>query len=105
MWEEPVVTCKAALELDRHVQTEYRLPSAILMENAGRSAAEHILDAFEGPWVIVAGKGNNGGDALVVARHLFLRGERDLTVILSQKDLGELPALHLSVLRKEGCRG
>ncbi|MCX7788060.1 MAG: NAD(P)H-hydrate dehydratase [Spirochaetes bacterium] len=104
MWQEPVVTCKEALELDRHVQTEYRLPAAILMENAGRSAAEHLVANFEGPWVIVAGKGNNGGDALVVARHLLLKGEKHITILLVQQDLGELPALHLSVLKKEGCR-
>ena len=104
VWQEPVVTCKEALELDRYVQEEYQLPPALLMENAGRSAAEHLLNYYQGPWGIVVGKGNNGGDALVVARHLLLRGERDITILMAQKDLGELPALHLSVLRKEGCR-
>jgi len=104
VWQEPVLSCKEALELDRYVQAEYQLPAALLMENAGRSAAEHLLREFQGPWAVVVGKGNNGGDALVVARHLLLKGEREITILLADKDLGELPALHLSVLRKEGCR-
>jgi NAD(P)H-hydrate epimerase len=46
----------------------------LLMENAGRGALEEVLRVSPAPRraVVLAGPGNNGGDALVVARHLRL---------------------------------
>jgi|Deesub1362A_J573_1020465.scaffolds.fasta_scaffold00036_134 NAD(P)H-hydrate epimerase len=42
-----------------------------LMENAGRALASELLKRFrKGKVIVVAGKGNNGGDAFVMARHL-----------------------------------
>jgi NAD(P)H-hydrate epimerase len=56
----------------------YAIPSVILMENAGRSVvdvAASKLDGLEGKRIlIVAGKGNNGGDGFVAARHAAHRG-------------------------------
>jgi len=56
---------------------DYSLPGIVLMENAGRNAA-HLLHAlasvaiFPAPWrvTIACGRGNNGGDGFVMARHL-----------------------------------
>jgi NAD(P)H-hydrate epimerase len=55
------------------------VPGIVLMENAGRGAAERIVQLLEElpsneAIVIVCGPGNNGGDGLVVARHLRARG-------------------------------
>jgi NAD(P)H-hydrate epimerase len=52
------------------------LPSAVLMENAGRGAADEVLGllAGRGRALLLAGPGNNGGDAYVVARHLANAG-------------------------------
>ena len=92
--------------LDERTQKDYGIPAALLMENAGRSAAESLLRLLEteaarpGPVLVVAGKGNNGGDALVIARHLFVAGRRDLQVLLAEEGLGELPALHARILGK-----
>lgn len=45
------------------------------MENAGRGACELLLQqGVRGPAVICAGKGNNGGDGFVIARHLDIAG-------------------------------
>lgn len=52
-----------------------RIPGIVLMENAGRKAAEVIQSLIkDNGWrkiALVCGKGNNGGDGFVVARHLF----------------------------------
>lgn len=62
-------------ELDRRAVEEYGIPSPVLMENAGRGATDALERlGINGPVVICCGKGNNAGDALVVARHLELRG-------------------------------
>lgn len=47
------------------------------MENAGRNAAEAICQvAADGDICILCGKGNNGGDGYVIARHLELLGRQ-----------------------------
>jgi NAD(P)H-hydrate epimerase len=58
-------------DVDRRAIEEYGLPGIVLMENAGRGCADLIDD---GPVVICCGKGNNGGDGYVIARHLENRG-------------------------------
>lgn len=64
-------------ELDRRSIEEYRIPGIILMENAGLRASDEIAAWMEdrslGRALILCGKGNNGGDGYVVARHLFNR--------------------------------
>jgi NAD(P)H-hydrate epimerase len=57
-----------------------RVPSLLLMENAGRGATDVLVrelldgDAVNARVIVVCGTGNNGGDGLVIARHLLLRG-------------------------------
>ncbi|WP_018461400.1 bifunctional ADP-dependent NAD(P)H-hydrate dehydratase/NAD(P)H-hydrate epimerase [Thermus oshimai] len=52
-------------------------PTLLLMEWAGMKAARVYRALFgEAPAVVLAGKGNNGGDGLVLARHLLLEGVR-----------------------------
>ncbi len=54
---------------------EMGYPSLLLMEWAGMKAAWVYRKLFGNrPAVVLAGKGNNGGDGLVLARHLFLGG-------------------------------
>jgi NAD(P)H-hydrate epimerase len=60
--------------LDRRAIEEFGFPGAVLMENAGRGAAEILVSlGVQGRVVICCGKGNNGGDGFVVARHLDIR--------------------------------
>lgn len=72
--------CTAAQmrEIDRRAIDEYGIPSLLLMENAGRAVAgraAELLHEGQGRRVVVlCGKGNNGGDGLVIARHLHTRG-------------------------------
>lgn len=76
-----------AFQIDEMSQTVYGLSGEVLMESAGALAAREIDLTFlpeltRGHVAVVAGPGNNGGDALVVARHLHSAGYRDLTVFL-----------------------
>lgn len=66
---------------DRHAIERCSVPGLVLMENAGRGAADRLCALAsaprghaERPVVIVCGRGNNGGDGFVVARHLATRG-------------------------------
>jgi NAD(P)H-hydrate epimerase len=60
-----------ARALDRRAIEEFGVPGVVLMENAGRGAAE-LLRALgiRGMVAICCGGGNNGGDGFVIARHL-----------------------------------
>lgn len=75
---EKVLTREEMRELDRKAIEEYKIPGIVLMENAGRNVAEEILKMLDDPQqakvAILCGKGNNGGDGFVVARHLHNHG-------------------------------
>jgi len=65
-----------------------------LMENAGAAAANAVKkNGASGKVIIIAGRGNNGGDAFVAARHL---SDYDTTVILlgRKEDIKTPDALH-----------
>ncbi len=73
-----ILTAAEMREVDRLTTARNRIPSGVLMENAGKSVAQFIQRRFSslGPYVILVlcGKGNNGGDGFVVARQLLERG-------------------------------
>ena len=57
--------------VDQRTIEEFGLPGIALMENAGRGVFELLVSLkAQGPIKICAGKGNNGGDGFVIARHL-----------------------------------
>jgi NAD(P)H-hydrate epimerase len=63
-------------EIDRRAIEEYGVPGIVLMENAGRGAAEVLmrLNPERKGVIVYCGKGNNGGDGFVIARHLDIHG-------------------------------
>lgn len=69
-----VVTSEEMRKIDQYAIETTGFPSMVLMENAGRNAAQEIA-AYAGEsrrsWAILIGKGNNGGDGIVAARHLL----------------------------------
>jgi NAD(P)H-hydrate epimerase len=60
--------------VDRSAIEELGMSGLVLMENAGRGVVDKLFQfGIPGPVAICCGKGNNGGDGFVVARHLDLR--------------------------------
>ncbi len=86
--------------VDRRAIDEFGLPGVVLMENAGRNAAAVLLAAgVTGPVVICCGKGNNGGDGFVIARHLDNAGvEVRLLLACDSKDYVGDAAVFLRVI-------
>ena len=71
-----ILTSAQAKELDIKAKDKFGISTLVLMENAGRSVAE---EAIKIPYckrsvAIFCGKGNNGGDGFVAARHLMMQG-------------------------------
>jgi NAD(P)H-hydrate epimerase len=65
------LTREQSRDLNRRATEEFGVPGVVLMENAGRGMAELLLRlGTSGPVVVCCGKGNNGGDGFVIARHL-----------------------------------
>ena len=76
-------------EFDRQTIEEIGLLGSVLMENAGVAATNlfcaDFQTVFPGPVVVLAGKGNNGGDGYVMARHLHNRGWQVITLVLAER--------------------
>ncbi|MFA4874861.1 MAG: NAD(P)H-hydrate epimerase, partial [bacterium] len=82
-----IVTSQQMRELDRAAIERHGIPSLDLMERAGQGLAQAALRAKRGPGpiVVLAGRGNNGGDGFAAARHLIKSGQAVLTVVLAAK--------------------
>lgn len=84
-----VVTASQMRELDRRAIEEFGIPSLLLMENAGLQAALEMERSFphlrRSRVAVVCGRGNNGGDGFVVARHLFDRGTTVEVFLLAKR--------------------
>ncbi|GAB6138782.1 NAD(P)H-hydrate dehydratase [Halanaerobaculum tunisiense] len=84
-----LVTGKQMAEIDRQSIEEIGIPGVVLMERAGLKVAEAVkeeLATTEAKVMIMAGRGNNGGDGFVVARLLAEAGYKVETVLLGTKD-------------------
>jgi hydroxyethylthiazole kinase-like uncharacterized protein yjeF len=74
-WCEPLLDAPRMRAVDRWAIDERGIPSLDLMERAGEGVAQAVEHfAHDGPLAVVCGKGNNGGDGLVVARLLRQAG-------------------------------
>jgi hydroxyethylthiazole kinase-like uncharacterized protein yjeF len=81
----------------------FGITAAALMEAAGQAMGRRILDIYPHAhdFLVLVGKGNNGGDGLVVARHLAKAG-KGVEVVLTapEEELGELPRAELARWRE-----
>lgn len=102
-----VATAEQMREFDRRAEDEFGVPSITLMENAGRHVAlsvEGLLGSVKRKrTTIVAGRGNNGGDGFVAARHLHDAGADVIVFLLADPDEVKGDAkTNLDILLKSG---
>jgi len=92
------ITPEKMREIDRQTQEEFDIPVTILMENAGRAVFQNAMEMLcqeeEGKVTVVCGRGNNGGDGFVAARHLMNNGiDVSIFLVVGVKELrGEAEA-------------
>ena len=83
----------------------YAMAPAVLKENAGHAVAERAgawLDGWDGKDVVLfCGKGNNGGDGFVIARHILAAGARVYVYVLGkEEDYSDEARQHLHTLQQ-----
>jgi len=108
-------------EVDRHAIEDLGIPGVALMENAGRAVTEAVQDLLsemgarpgetgrgisdrqESCVAIVCGRGNNGGDGYVVARHLANADvEAIIYLLCDPADLKGDAATNFKIIRRMG---
>ncbi|BEU87785.1 NAD(P)H-hydrate dehydratase [Selenomonas sp. TAMA-11512] len=104
-----IALAKEMREIDRKAIEEYGVSEILLMENAGRRVAEAFSDylgGFSGKKIcILAGSGNNGGDAFVAARHIENQGAQVRVFLVGNPEhLTEGAKLHRDIITKMGMQ-
>jgi NAD(P)H-hydrate epimerase len=101
-----LATAAQMRELDRRAIEEAGIPSLVLMENAGRATYQILRREFPrlaGPVMVLAGRGNNGGDGFVVARYLANAGMPVEVFLLGSRDQVQGDArVNLEILAHQG---
>lgn len=98
-----VCTAEECRQMDSTTIEEFGIDGFTLMEVAGSSTARQLLSELPSGshGLYLCGKGNNAGDALVVARYLVQHGHRATIVFLSgTDDLSSDTSHNLSLLEK-----
>ncbi len=79
-----VCSAQEMRNIDRIAIDSYQIPGIVLMENAALSCIDVLKKDFsikDKSFCVVCGKGNNGGDGLAIARHLYNAGAK-VTILL-----------------------
>jgi hydroxyethylthiazole kinase-like uncharacterized protein yjeF len=102
-----ILSAAETREVDRLTTERFGIASLALMENAGRSVAEYIRARFPSfarrKILVLCGKGNNGGDGFVVARHLLEMGAKPVVYLLADaKDIKGEAAANLNRWKQTG---
>lgn len=104
-----ITTADEMRTIDRRAEDEYCIPSLALMQAAGAAFARACVDELggvEGKRIaLVCGRGNNGGDGFVAARHLANAGaEVAVFLAVRPEELKGDAAVFFAPLRRMGIR-
>ncbi|MGA7751860.1 MAG: NAD(P)H-hydrate dehydratase [Candidatus Sulfotelmatobacter sp.] len=110
-----IVTAAEMRAIDHATSERFGVPSLTLMENAGTAVADHVLSHYPAARkiVVLCGKGNNGGDGFVAARHLLEKGKTvEIVLLADPADLhgdaeamfGRLPLPPIAVQSVDGLK-
>lgn len=114
VWEGlPVVTAAAMRALDHDATARFGVPAAELMERAGAAVADEAAaflkeagkDVARAKIVVCCGRGANGGDGLVAARHLKAKGAEVWAFLCPPKKDAGYPELTAAMLEKARAAG
>lgn len=102
-----IVNSTQMAKIDQETQKSFGIPDTLLMENAGQKIYtcinKHILKnaGTHHKIVFLVGKGNNGGDALVIARQYAIESGNNVSIIIAQ---GEPASTSLAFMHLKICR-
>ncbi len=102
-----IVTPKQMNEIDRLTINSMGIPGMVLMENAALAVVREASKLIGGLWgkeiLVLAGKGNNGGDAFAAARHMHNCGASVSVYLLADSRVitGDAAA-NMNILRNMG---
>lgn len=105
-----IVTNEEMRLIDLQAVEKIGIPSQVLMENAGLEAARIISDHsvkinYGGEILVFCGKGKNGGDGLVVARHLIAKGHRVRIFLLHEPSAyTDEAAINVKILKNQRAK-
>jgi len=103
-----IVSSSEMAQIDQRAQEEFNYPEMLLMENAGIKLYSFCFSSLlqkQGTaeyLVFIAGGGNNGGDALVMARQAFVEGRKNVSIIIAQNKINKIVSAHLDICRSLG---
>ncbi len=82
-----IVSAAEMRSIDRATSERFGVPSLTLMENAGSAVSSYALARYPTAQriVVFCGKGNNGGDGFVAARHLHQAGKTVQVILLADR--------------------
>ncbi len=107
---ERLVSTQVLGNIDERAMTEFAIPSLLLMEHAGIKGFHRLAELSgkvmlpDSSLVVVAGSGNNGGDALVMAREAYLMGKRTITVLLLGSHISQSSQVHREIIQRLGIK-
>ncbi|MFD3155719.1 NAD(P)H-hydrate dehydratase [Haloimpatiens sp. FM7330] len=98
-------TAQMSRRIDKICIETLKIPSLVLMENAALRVVNNIDFEKFNSFVVVCGKGNNGGDGLAIARHLFiLQKNVEIFLIGSEKGLSTDSKVNYDILVEMGVK-